>query len=547
MATAEIIAIGTELLLGDVLDTNSQFLALELANLGIDCFFRSTVGDNKDRLKSVLHHALDRSDIVITTGGLGPTPDDLTTETVAEFFDAQMVLDDAILARIEEFFVTRGYKMPPTNRKQALKPDGADWLPNPNGTAPGMIWKVSTDLLKKAGVSDSSRQRIILTFPGVPSELKNMWQQTAKNYLQTQFVEGTLWSCELKHYGIGESALAEQFSHLLQLANPTVAPYAGQGECRLRVAAKASNADDAQEIAQPVIDEIRLKSGYLCYGINKDTLESVVGNVLTERDLTLSVAESCTGGFVSKRLTDLPGSSRYIGLNVVTYSNEAKSKLLKIPTKILDEFGAVSSQCAKAMAIGTRKLSGSDIGLSITGIAGPAGGTDEKPVGLVYFALAAPGFCASKEVRYSNKLSREEIRFRSASEALNMVRMFLLAPDTFVNELDNDELKVNYFMTIKRGIIAQFKACELDVASMPVDEAAELRALIEQSGVLAVQNAFVVRAADLVSWKLIVQNHEGTHSVSSRAGQPAEDAEETGLEVTELLNFLNPYLEERLP
>ncbi|RTL46088.1 MAG: competence/damage-inducible protein A [Candidatus Melainabacteria bacterium] len=547
MATAETLSIGTELLLGDVLDTNAQFLAIELAQLGINCFFRTTVGDNKERIHSILRAALNRADIVITTGGLGPTPDDLTTESIADFFGAEMVLDEAVLAHIQKLFAARNFAMPESNNKQALLPVGANWLPNPRGTAPGIVWKVSESDLRKAEIVDPSRPRTILTFPGVPSEMKAMWAETARPYLQANFVEGTLWSCELKHYGIGESALAEKYAHLLSNANPSVAPYAGLGECRLRVAAKAATIDDAKKIAAPVIEEITKNSGNLCYGTDKETLESVVGKYLTQREMTLSTAESCTGGYVSKRLTDVPGSSLYTTLNVVTYSNQAKHKILGVSESILKEYGAVSPQCAKAMALGVMKFSQADIGVSVTGIAGPDGGTDDKPVGLVYFGLAAKGFLACKEVRFSSKYSREEVRYRSASEALNMVRLYLIDPQSFENEHVGDVLRLNYFMKITRGIVPQFKGCELDVDKMPRDEAEKLRELVELSGILSVRNGFVERAGNLVSWKLIVESAAGTHTVASRAGDPEHDAEESELDLTELLDFLGAYLEEKMP
>lgn len=458
-----------------------------------------------------------------------------------------MQLDEKVLAHIQQLFAARNFSMPKSNNKQALLPQGADWLPNPRGTAPGIIWKVTEADLKKAGISEPSRPRTIMTFPGVPSEMKAMWAETARPYIETNFVEGTLWSCELKHYGIGESALAEKYGHLLNSANPSVAPYAGLGECRLRVAAKAATVDDAKKIAAPVIEEIKTNSGNLCYGIDKETLESVVGKYLVQQEMTLSTAESCTGGYVSKRLTDIPGSSFYTNLNVVTYSNQAKQKILGVPESVLIEHGAVSHECAKAMARGVLKFSGSDIGVSVTGIAGPDGGTDEKPVGLVYFGLAAKGFVTSKEVRFSSKYSREEVRYRSASEALNMVRLYLLDPESFVNEHAGDMLKLNYFMKITRGIVPQFKGCDLDVDRMPGDEAEKLRELVEKSGVLSVRNGFVERAGNLVSWKLIVETAHGTHTVASRAGDPGHDVEDSDLDLTELLDFLGAYLEEKMP
>jgi nicotinamide-nucleotide amidase len=264
VAKAEVLCIGTELLLGDVLDTNSQFLAQQLALLGLNCFYRVTVGDNPERICESIAVALRRSDILITSGGIGPTADDLTTESVAKVFGVPLDLDQDVLRFIEGLFSSRGMKMPSSNAKQALRPRGADILPNPVGSAPGMIWRLGPAQLAVLGLDPASSQatpKSILTFPGVPSELKGMWAETARGYLETTYAGGTIWSKELKHYGIGESALAEKFAHLLDQANPSVAPYAGNWECRLRVAAKAPTVAEAQALAQPVIDEIKSGSG----------------------------------------------------------------------------------------------------------------------------------------------------------------------------------------------------------------------------------------------------------------------------------------------
>ncbi|MCC7527539.1 MAG: competence/damage-inducible protein A [Candidatus Melainabacteria bacterium] len=427
MANAEILSIGTELLLGEVLDTNSKFFATELAKLGIDCYYRVTVGDNKDRIKASLKQAFDRSDIILTSGGLGPTADDLTTECVAEFLNLPMVMDAEVLKEIEKLFAERNLSMPETNKKQAMRPRGAGVLPNPSGTAPGILWIVPTEVLASAGVVDPQRKRAILTFPGVPSELVNMWNQSGAAFIADNFLTGAIFSIELKHYGIGESALAEKYSALLDGNSPTVAPYAGQGECRLRVAAKAATMEEARALVMPVAQEIRRESGWLCYGQDDDTLESVVGQLLIQHNLTLSVAESCTGGLVSKRLTDIGGSSAYIKLNAVTYANEAKLKLLGVSEGLLDKHGAVSDECARAMAEGIARLSGTEIGLSITGIAGPTGGTPDKPVGTVYLGLFSNGQLATKRLNLGTKLNRQEIRFRTSSAALNMVRLHLLS------------------------------------------------------------------------------------------------------------------------
>jgi nicotinamide-nucleotide amidase len=423
VAVAEILSIGTELLLGQVVDTNAQFIGGELAKLGIDSFFRTTVGDNPARIKEAFRVACERADIVISTGGLGPTADDLTTECIAEFFNVPLIFDEEVLEGIEAKFAMLRYKMPESNRKQAFRPEGAQILPNPAGTAPGILWQVDPQICKRVGISGS---RTVLTFPGVPRELKRMWSETAAPFLAKSHANSVLWSRELKHFGIGESALAEKFAHLLNSENPTVAPYAGQWECRLRVTAKAKTVDEARAMAEPIVEEIRTGSGTLCYGFDNDTLESVVGALLTESRKTIAVAESCTGGLVSARLTDISGSSNYVGLNVVSYANDAKMQLLGVSDDVLKSHGAVSAECAEQMAQGIKKLAKSDLGLSITGIAGPTGGTPEKPVGLVYIGLATDEGYAGKELRLPDRLSRSDIRYRSASEALNMVRLLLL-------------------------------------------------------------------------------------------------------------------------
>ena len=426
MPSAEVVSIGTELLLGQVLDTNSQFLAVELAKLGIDSFFRSTVGDNKPRIRAALRQALERSDILITTGGLGPTADDLTTECIGELLETELFFDEDVFDNIKKLFASRNFPMPDSNRKQALRPVGADILHNPRGSAPGLIWKLDQEALQKIGLKDPQRPRLILTFPGVPRELHAMWHEVAAPFLLKHFNAGVLWSTELKHFGIGESALAEQYAHLLELPNPTVAPYAGHAECRLRVTAKAQTVEEAQALAAPVIEEIKKGSSYRCYGEDGETLESVVGKLLKQNGFKLSVAESCTGGLVSQRLTDIPGSSQYIALNVVTYSNQAKIDVLHVREETLNAHGAVSEECAEEMAKGALKLGHANIGLSVTGIAGPDGGTEDKPVGTVFIGLAADDFYAGRTLRLGKASMRSEIRFRTAQEALNMVRLFLL-------------------------------------------------------------------------------------------------------------------------
>jgi nicotinamide-nucleotide amidase len=442
VARAEVLCIGTELLLGDVLDTNSQFLAKELALLGVDSFYRVVVGDNPERIKECVRQALRRADVVITSGGLGPTADDLTTECLAQVFDAQMEMDEEVLAFIQALFASRNLRMTESNRKQALRPRGADILPNPVGSAPGMVWQLSQEDLAKVGIDTSyvsavgvnAPFRTILTFPGVPSELTAMWHETAGPYLAKHYPAGTIWSTELKHIGIGESALAEKFRHLLDLPNPTVAPYAGRWECRLRVAAKAATQDEARKLAQPVIDEISTGSGITLYGRDNDTLEAVAGGLLAKQGKTLGVAESCTGGLIMQRLTEVPGSSKYLGLGIVAYSNDAKHKILGVDEALLALHGAVSVESATAMAIGMLKLAQTDLAIAVTGIAGPDGGTADKPVGLVYVCLAVQPAGDGAPQTFVRKLSlgarinRSEVRYRTANEALNMVRLYLLEP-----------------------------------------------------------------------------------------------------------------------
>jgi nicotinamide-nucleotide amidase len=426
VAVAEILSIGTELLLGQIVDTNAQFLAEELAKLGINCYYRTTVGDNRERIKEAFRIAFNRANVVITTGGLGPTADDLTTECIAEFFNVPLIFDEAVFEHIKKLFEQMKFPMPESNRKQAVRPEGSSILPNPVGTAPGIIWQIEQDVCAQAGLPEMGEPRTILTYPGVPRELKAMWKETSVRFLARTYATGVFWSCDLKHYGIGESALAEKYAPLLEMSNPTVAPYAGNWECRLRVTAKADSEDEARALAQPVIDQIRRESGSICYGMNGDTLESVVGDLLKEKKKTLSVAESCTGGLVSERLTDMPGSSEYITLNLVTYSNDAKMKMLGVDDKILKEHGAVSSECAGQMAAGIRTLTGSDIGLSVTGIAGPGGGSEEKPVGLIYLGLAFDNTVQTKKLKIPDRFTRKDIRLRTANEALNLVRLYLL-------------------------------------------------------------------------------------------------------------------------
>ena len=413
--SAEVICIGTELLLGDILNTNCQYLAQELANLGIPHYYQTVVGDNVSRICKVLELAIARSSILIFTGGLGPTPDDLTTETIANFFNTPLKEDPEIIEDIRRKFMTVGREMTPSNRKQALVPQGAMTLPNPTGTAPGIIWQ------PKEGLT-------IMTFPGVPSEMYRMWQDTAVPFLISQgWGESIIYSEMMRFRGIGESALAEKVVHLFDSDNPTVAPYAGKGEVRLRVAAKAASQAEAEALIEPVASEIKSIAGLDYFGSNEDTLASVVGSLLNDADQTLSVAESCTGGGLGAMLTDISGSSSYFLGGMIAYANQVKQNLLNVNGQDLAEQGAVSSTVAEQMALGVKKRFATDWGVSITGIAGPKGGTETKPVGLVYIGLATPDHkVLSQEYRFGDRRERELVRYLSSYSALDLLRRRLI-------------------------------------------------------------------------------------------------------------------------
>ncbi|QNP30464.1 competence/damage-inducible protein A [Cylindrospermopsis curvispora] len=413
--SAEIICVGTELLLGDILNSNAQFIAQELAQLGIPHYYQTVVGDNPERLKTVIEIAASRVEILIFTGGLGPTPDDLTCETIADYFGAPLIEDPEIIEDIREKFSQRGRVMSPSNRKQALIPQGSQVLPNLTGTAPGIIWQPRPNLT-------------ILTFPGVPSEMHQMWQDTAVPFLKSQgWGKEIIYSRSLKFWGVGESVLAEKVSDYLSLSNPTVAPYAGKGEVRLRICAKAPDNIAAEELIAPVEKKLREVGGLDYYGVDGETLASVVGKLLRLSGTSLSVAESCTGGGLGQMLTEIPGSSDYFWGGVIAYDNSVKVRLLGVDPGDLDQFGAVSAVVAQQMATGVKNSLGTTWGLSITGIAGPTGGSETKPTGLVYIGLSGPNDQVhSYECRFGTMRSRTLVRYLAAANALDYLRRLLL-------------------------------------------------------------------------------------------------------------------------
>ena len=411
---AEIICVGTELLLGDILNSNAQFLAKELAKLGIAHYYQSVVGDNPERIQQVVRTACDRASLLIFTGGLGPTPDDLTHATLADCFGVPMVEHPEILADIAQKFAQRGGTMTASNHKQALLPDGALVLANSGGSAPGIIWQPRPNVT-------------ILTFPGVPTEVKYMWQEVAIPYLRSQgWAQNTVYSRVLRFWGISESVLADKVGDWFDSTNPTVAPYANLGEVKLRISAFADSETSAQQMIAPVEATLRQIGGIDCYGVNEDTLAIAVGRLLQQTGSTLSVAESCTGGNLGGMLTAVSGSSAYFWGGIISYDNSVKVGLLGVDPQTLATHGAVSHEVAKQMAAGVRDRLGTTWGLSITGIAGPTGGTDEKPVGLVYIGLADRDRVESFEHRFGGLRGRDWVRHLSCCAALDYLRRRLL-------------------------------------------------------------------------------------------------------------------------
>ena len=406
--SAEIVTIGTEMLLGDLVDTNTAWLSSHLAPLGVAIYRHTTVGDNRQRIVAAILEAASRADLVVTTGGLGPTSDDLTNECLALAAGREMIEYPEAREHVDEMFRRFGRTPTPSNYKQALFPEGTRLIPNPLGTAMGALLELDDAL--------------VATFPGVPGEMKAMFEETLAPLIKER-TDGAIVSRTLWFTGIGESALAEQVQDLLDASDPTVAPLAGQGKVRLRITARASTPEEAEKKIEPVAEEILDRLGEYYFGMDSETIESVLARLLGERGATLALAESCTGGLLAKRLTDMAGSSAYFKEGLVTYSNESKERLLGVPHDLLVEHGAVSEPVAKAMAEGARKLAGSDYALSVTGVAGPDGGTEEKPVGLVYVGLADEGETTVKKLDLSAwRRSREAIRERTANRAFDLLR-----------------------------------------------------------------------------------------------------------------------------
>ena len=409
--TCEILCVGTELLLGDVVNTNAAYIAKNLAGMGVHVYYQSVVGDNPQRLKLALETAFAHADCVITTGGLGPTKDDLTKETACAAIGVKLELHQPSYEHLAEILKQSGRQMTESQKKQAYLPEGCTVLHNAKGTAPGFA--ITKD------------NKTLIMLPGPPREMTAMFESGVRPYL-TKGETKELYSRRVRVMEIGESDCADALSDLLDGQNPTVATYAKDVETEIRITASAEDEADAERILSPVVDEVCRRMGDYVYGIDVTSIEEQVSKMLRERGMTVATAESCTGGLIAKSLTDLAGASEIFGFGTVTYANAAKTKLLGVPAELIEEKGAVCSEVAKAMAEGVRKLSGADIGVGITGIAGPDGGTKEKPVGLVYVGVAGAQGTRVEEFRLGSKTrTRNTIRKFAAARALNLVRKYL--------------------------------------------------------------------------------------------------------------------------
>jgi len=410
---AELIAVGTELLLGNVANTDAQIISQGLSALGITVLHHTVVGDNPQRLAEALETARNRADIIITTGGLGPTYDDLTKQTICKTFNRELELHEDILEELKTWFQTKmGKKMPENNIQQAMLPVDCTIFDNPVGTAPGCAF-----------VEDGVH---VLMLPGPPFECGYMFEHRAAPYLE-KLTDGVIVSHEIRVFGMGESAVEEALHEpMTTLTNPTLAPYAKTNECMVRATARAESREKAEELLTPLVREVCETLGDVVYGVDVGSLEEVVSGLLAERGLTLAAAESCTGGLLAKRMTDLPGASKVFRGGVVSYVNGVKANVLGVPREVLEQYGAVSEETARAMAEGCRRVCGSDLAVSLTGVAGPERDDWGNEVGTVYAALAGPEETICKKLTCGRGRGRDRVRTAAASNALDLIRRFLL-------------------------------------------------------------------------------------------------------------------------
>ncbi|MGI6123682.1 MAG: competence/damage-inducible protein A [Acetivibrionales bacterium] len=407
---AEILAVGTELLMGQIVNTNAQYITKRLNDVGVSVYYHSVVGDNPSRMKECILLALSRADIVITTGGLGPTKDDITKETIAEILGMKLVRHEETYKNIRCFFERVHRNMMENNTKQADMPEGCTIIPNNNGTAPGC-------LIEKDG-------KIIIMFPGPPKEMIPMFEETVYPYFEKKTGQ-VINSKMLKVFGIGESEMEMKILDLIEAqSNPTIAPYVNMGEVVIRVTARSKNHDEAMGMIAPVIEKIKERLGSNLYAFNGETLDEVVAQLLIEQNITISTVESCTGGMLTAKLVNNPGISKVFENGFITYSNESKINVLGVNPDTIDTYGAVSKQTAIEMVRCLVDKTGTRAGIAITGIAGPGGGTPEKPVGSVYVAAILDGEIESIELNLNG--DRERVRHMACLNALNLLRKLLL-------------------------------------------------------------------------------------------------------------------------
>ncbi|MBE6611511.1 MAG: competence/damage-inducible protein A [Ruminococcaceae bacterium] len=413
--SAEILCVGTELLLGDIVNTDAAYLSRKLAALGINQYYQGVVGDNPARLEGALRLALSRSDLVILTGGLGPTYDDLTKETAAKLMGRKMFMHEESLERMMARMNRYGAPITENNKKQALMPEGAVVFKNDYGTAPGLA------------IEDEEQGKIIILLPGPPRELEPMFAEQVEPYLK-KFSDHVLLSKTVNIFGMGESRVESILRDMmLESKNPTIAPYAKDGEVQLRVTAAGKSEDECAAICDEAIEKIReTEVGSVIYGVDAGSLEEALVRELCRQKKTAACAESCTGGYVAKRITNVSGASEILEGSIVTYANRVKEKFVDVSHETLEAHGAVSRETAIEMARGVRKLFDAHVGISTTGIAGPNGGTPDKPVGTVFVAVSTEDREEIRELHIGNGLqTREYVRYVSASNALDLARRII--------------------------------------------------------------------------------------------------------------------------
>ena len=414
--SAEILCVGTEILLGQIINTNAAWLARELSLTGIHSYYQTVVGDNSARLITMLELAAGRSDLIIMTGGLGPTQDDLTMATVATFAGRPLLLHADCRASIETYFKKMGRtNVSDNNWKQAMMPEGAHVLPNRNGTAPGAILEITRP---------DNRVVSLVMLPGPPSEMQPMFIDSVKPYLQNKS-STTLRHCFVRLIGIGESAAEMRLLDLINnQKNPTIAPYASEGEVMFRITQSVDNPEEL-DLTESLLQEVKDRLGAYIYEVGNRTLPEVVKDLMAAKGLTLSIAESCTGGLVSAAITDFPGASAVLAGSIIAYDNRIKQSHLNVAEKLIREQGVVSQDCAIAMAIGCRDTFNTDFALAVTGIAGPDGGSEDRPVGLVWLAVSCPAGTVSKQIMVNGNRSR--VRRVAVLQALDLLRRQVLA------------------------------------------------------------------------------------------------------------------------